>query len=469
MQQENKMGVMPIGRLVVSMSVPMMLSMLVQALYNIVDSMWVSRVCEDALTAVSLAFPVQNLMIGVATGTGVGVNALLSRSLGAKDYDRANTVASNGVFLAVISSVVFFFLGVFAVPLFFRTQVAADSPIYVYGVDYLTVCCAFSFGVFGQIMVERLMQSTGRTLLSMTTQLIGAVINMILDPLFILGMGPFPRLEAKGAAIATVTGQIIAFIVAIVLNHHFNREISLKLRGFRPNGRIIGDIYKIGVPSIIMVAIGSVMTYSLNKILLTFTKTAAAVFGVYFKLQSFVFMPVFGMNNGIIPIIAYNYGAGNRRRMTKTVRFSMVLACSIMAVGTALMWLFPETMLKIFDASENMLAIGVPALRTISLSFVVAGFCIAMGSVFQAIGKSYFSMIVSFTRQLVVLVPVAYLLSKTGVLENVWWAFPIAEVFSLAVTLISYSYVYKKIISHVGEKAVSSGENSLTETKESST
>lgn len=469
MQQENKMGVMPIGRLVVSMSVPMMLSMLVQALYNIVDSMWVSRVCEDALTAVSLAFPVQNLMIGVATGTGVGVNALLSRSLGAKDYDRANTVASNGVFLAVISSVVFFFLGVFAVPLFFRTQVAADSPIYVYGVDYLTVCCAFSFGVFGQIMIERLMQSTGRTVLSMITQLIGAVINMILDPLFILGMGPFPRLEAKGAAIATVTGQIIAFIVAIVLNHHFNREISLKLRGFRPNGRIIGDIYKISVPSIIMVAIGSVMTYSLNKILLTFTKTAAAVFGVYFKLQSFVFMPVFGMNNGIIPIIAYNYGAGNRRRMTKTVRFSMVLACSIMAVGTALMWLFPETMLKIFDASENMLAIGVPALRTISLSFVVAGFCIAMGSVFQAIGKSYFSMIVSFTRQLVVLVPVAYLLSKTGVLENVWWAFPIAEVFSLAVTLISYSYVYKKIISHVGEKAVSSGENSLTETKESST
>ena len=364
---------------------------------------------------------------------------------------------------------IFFFLGVFAVPLFFRTQVAADSPIYVYGVDYLTVCCAFSFGVFGQIMVERLMQSTGRTVLSMITQLIGAVINMILDPLFILGVGPFPRLEAKGAAIATVTGQIIAFLVALVLNHHFNREVSLKLRGFRPNGRIIGEIYKIGVPSIIMVAIGSVMTYSLNKILLTFTKTAAAVFGVYFKLQSFVFMPVFGMNNGIIPIIAFNYGAGNRKRMTKTVRFSMVLACSIMAVGTVLMWIIPETMLKIFDASDNMLAIGVPALRTISLSFVVAGFCIAMGSVFQAIGKSYFSMIVSFTRQLVVLVPTAYLLSKTGVLENVWWAFPIAEVFSFAVTLISYSYVYKKIISHVGEKQVTAEENNLTETKESDT
>ena len=465
MQKENKMGVMPIGRLVVSMSVPMMLSMLVQALYNIVDSMWVSRVCEDALTAVSLAFPVQNLMIGVATGTGVGVNALLSRSLGAKDFKKANSVASNGVFLAIASAAVFLLLGVFAVPLFFRTQIAVDSPIYYYGVDYLTICCAFSFGVFGQIMIERLMQSTGRTLLSMTTQLIGAVINMILDPLLILGMGPFPRLEAKGAAIATVTGQIIAFLVALVLNHHFNREVSLKIKGFRPDGKIIGEIYKIGVPSIIMVAIGSVMTYSLNKILLTFTKTAAAVFGVYFKLQSFVFMPVFGMNNGIIPIIAFNYGAGNRRRMTKTVRFSMVLACSIMAVGTALMWIIPETMLKIFDASENMLAIGVPALRTISISFVMAGFCIAMGSVFQAIGKSYFSMIVSFTRQLVVLVPVAFLLSKTGVLENVWWAFPIAEVVSLTVTLISYSYVYKKIISNVGKKAVSSGENNPPETK----
>ena len=465
MQKENKMGVMPIGRLVVSMSVPMMLSMLVQALYNIVDSMWVSRVCEDALTAVSLAFPVQNLMIGVATGTGVGVNALLSRSLGAKDFKKANSVASNGVFLAIASAAVFLLLGVFAVPLFFRTQIAVDSPIYYYGVDYLTICCAFSFGVFGQIMIERLMQSTGRTLLSMTTQLIGAVINIILDPLLILGMGPFPRLEAKGAAIATVTGQIIAFLVALVLNHHFNREVSLKIKGFRPDGKIVGEIYKIGVPSIIMVAIGSVMTYSLNKILLTFTKTAAAVFGVYFKLQSFVFMPVFGMNNGIIPIIAFNYGAGNRKRMTKTVRFSMVLACSIMAVGTALMWIIPETMLRIFDASENMLAIGVPALRTISISFVMAGFCIAMGSVFQAIGKSYFSMIVSFTRQLVVLVPVAFLLSKTGVLENVWWAFPIAEVVSLTVTLISYSYVYKKIISNVGKKAVSSGENNPPETK----
>ena len=263
---------MPIGRLVLSMSVPMMLSMLVQALYNIVDSMWVSRVCEDALTAVSLAFPVQNLMIGVATGTGVGVNALLSRSLGAKDYEKANKIASNGVFLAIISGIVFFFLGVFATPLFFKTQIEADSPIFSYGVDYLSICCALSFGVFGQIMVERLMQSTGRTVLSMITQLIGAAVNMIFDPLFILGIGPFPRLEAKGAAVATVMGQIVAFIVAIILNHKFNKEVRIKIRGFRPSGKIIGEIYKIGVPSIIMVAIGSVMTYAVNKILLTFTK-----------------------------------------------------------------------------------------------------------------------------------------------------------------------------------------------------
>lgn len=445
------MGVMPIGRLVVSMSVPMMLSMLVQALYNVVDSIWVSRVCEDALTAVSLAFPIQNLMIGVATGTGVGVNALLSRSLGAKDYEKANKIASNGVFLAIVSSVVFLFLGLFATPLFFRTQISADSPIYTYGVDYLTICCALSFGVFGQIMVERLMQSTGRTVLSMVTQLIGAVINIIFDPLFILGIGPFPRLEAKGAAVATVTGQIVAFIVALILNRKFNKEVSVSLKSFRPSGKIIGEIYKIGVPSIIMVAIGSVMTYLVNKILLAFTQTAAAVFGVYFKLQSFVFMPVFGMNNGIIPIIAFNYGAGNRHRMTRTVRFSMILACSIMVMGTALMWIIPDKMLLMFDASQNMLSIGVPALRTISLSFVMAGFSIAMGSVFQAIGKSYFSMIVSFTRQLVVLVPVAYFLSKTGVLDNVWWAFPIAEVVSLGVTIVSYIYVYKKVISRVGE------------------
>lgn len=447
------MGVMPVGRLIVSMSLPMMISMLVQALYNIVDSVWVAKVSEDALTAVSLAFPIQNLMIGFATGTGVGVNALLSRSLGEKNFKKANTVAANGVFLAMMTGMLFLLFGIFGAKPFFMTQIEAESEIFVHGSEYLTVCCVFSFGVFGQVMFERLMQATGRATLSMVTQLTGAAINLILDPLLILGIGFFPRLEVKGAAIATVTGQIAAFIMGIILNHKYNKEISVGIKGFKPDGRLIAEIYKIGVPSIIMVGIGSVMTYLMNKILLAFTQTAAAVFGVYFKLQSFIFMPIFGMNNGTIPIIAYNYGAGKRDRMLKTVKISSALACVIMAVGTALMWLIPETMLSLFEASENMLQIGVPALKTISASFVLAGFSICLGSVFQATGKSYYSMIVSFARQLVVLVPAAYLLSKTGVLNNVWLAFPIAEVCSTVVSLICYARVYRTVIAKVGENA----------------
>ena len=456
-QKGNKMGYMPIPRLVLTMSLPMMLSMMMQALYNVVDSIWVSRVCEEALTAVSLAFPIQNLMIGVATGTGVGINALISRALGAKQPERANKIAANGMFLALCSAAVFLLVGLFVTPLFFQRQAApsAENPasllVYRYGVDYLTICAGASLGVFGQITTERLMQSTGKTTLSMTTQLTGAIINMILDPLLILGVGPFPRLETRGAAIATVTGQFCAFFLGLILNHHFNKEVRIHWKGFRPDGHIIGEIYKIGVPSIIMIAIGSLMNYFLNRILRAFSFTAVAVFGAYFKLQSFVFMPVFGLNNGTIPIIAFNYGAGNRKRMTQTVRFAMVLACSIMALGTVLMWLMPETMLRLFDASDDMMAIGVPALERISLCFVPAGFCIAMGSVFQAVGRSYYSMIVSFARQLIVLLPAAYLLSRTGSVDNVWWAFPIAEIVSVIVSALSYAHIYRTVISHVGE------------------
>lgn len=450
MTKENKMGVMPIKKLVITMSLPMMISMLVQALYNVVDSIFVSQVCEDALTAVSLAFPVQNLMIGVATGTGVGINALLSRSLGAKEYDKANKIAANGVFLALISGIVFLLFGIFGVRIFFNGQIEPDSAIYNYGVDYLSIVCCFSFGIFGQVTTERLMQATGKTTLSMFTQLTGAIINIILDPLFILGIGPFPRLEAKGAAVATVIGQICSFAIGLILNKKFNKEIRLSLRNFRPDFRIIAEIYKIGVPSIIMVAIGSFMTFFLNKILLSFSSTAAAVFGVYFKLQSFIFMPVFGLNNGIIPIIAFNYGAKNRDRIIKTIRFSCVIAITIMTLGTLLMWLIPEQMLSLFDASEDMMSIGVPALRYISLSFILAAININFGASFQALGKSYYSMIVSFARQIVVLLPVAYLLSKTGVLDYVWFSFPIAEVASLAVTLICFAGVYRKLISKIG-------------------
>lgn len=450
MTKENKMGTMSINKLIITMSLPMMISMLVQALYNVVDSIFVSQVCEDALTAVSLAYPVQNLMIGVATGTGVGINALLSRSLGAKDYEKANKIAANGMFLAILSGLAFLLFGLFGTQIFFAGQVEKDTAIYQYGVDYLSVVTGLSLGIFGQVTTERLMQATGKTTLSMFTQLTGAIINIILDPLLILGIGPFPRLEAKGAAVATVIGQFCSFFMGLILNKTLNKDIHLSFKSFKPNGKIIAEIYKIGVPSIVMVAIGSLMTYLLNKILLTFSSTAAAVFGVYFKLQSFVFMPVFGLNNGIIPIIAFNYGAKKRDRITKTIRFSCIIAIVIMAIGTVMMWLIPEQMLMLFKASDDMLGIGVPALKYISTSFIFAAININFGACFQSLGKSYYSMIVSFARQLVVLLPVAYLLSKTGVLNYVWLAFPIAEVASLAVTLICFASIYKNLIKKVG-------------------
>ena len=450
MQKENKMGVMPVKKLVITMSLPMMISMLVQALYNIVDSIFVAQVCEDALTAVSLSFAAQNMMIGVATGTGVGVNALLSRYLGAKEFERANKVASQGVLLAVLSAAAFMLFGFFGTEAFFRTQVGEESPIFAYGVDYLSICCIASLGIFGQVMMERLAQATGKTTLSMFMQLSGAITNIILDPILILGLGPFPRMEAKGAAVATVIGQFVAFGMGIILNLWKNKEIRLHLKNMVPDLGYIGAIYKIGVPSIIMVGIGSVMNFLFNKILLGFTPTAAAVFGVYFKLQSFIFMPIFGLNNGVIPIVAFNYGAQNRKRIMETIRFSAIISFCIMAFGMLLMWLIPEQMLMLFKASEDMLAIGVPALRYISLSFIFAGVCITLGSIFQALGKSYFSMITSFARQIVVLLPVAYLLSKTGDINKVWLSFPIAEVMSLAVTLIFFSVIYKKIISKIG-------------------
>ena len=450
MQKENKMGVMPIKKLVVTMSLPMMVSMLVQALYNIVDSIFVAQVCEDALTAVSLSFAAQNMMIGVATGTGVGVNALLSRSLGAREFERANKVAGQGVLLAILSAFFFMLFGFFGTEFFFKSQVDEASPIFKYGVDYLSVCCIASFGIFGQVIMERLAQATGKTTLSMFMQLSGAITNIILDPILILGLGPFPRMEAKGAAVATVIGQFVAFGMGIILNLWKNMEIRLHLKNMVPDLRYIGAIYKIGVPSIIMVGIGSVMNFLFNKILLGFTPTAAAVFGVYFKLQSFIFMPIFGLNNGVIPIVAFNYGAQNRKRIMETIRFSAIISFCIMAFGMLLMWLIPEQMLMLFKASEEMLSIGVPALRTISLSFIFAGVCITLGSTFQALGKSYFSMITSFARQIVVLLPVAYLLSKTGELNYVWLSFPIAEIMSLAVTLVFFSYLYKNLIAKIG-------------------
>ncbi len=448
MDKENKMGYMPVGKLVVTMSMPMILSMLVQALYNVVDSMFVSRVSENALTAVSLAFPIQNLMIGVAAGTAVGVNALLSKSLGEKNYKRANTVAENGVFLALCGFILFLVFGLTGTTAFFHSQTDVKE-IVDFGSDYLKVCCCFSLGVFGQIMFERLMQATGRTFYTLITQGIGAIVNIILDPIFIFGYFGVPRMEAKGAAVATVIGQTVAFIIAVILNKRKNPDVTLNIKKYKPNLKIIGSIYAIGVPSIIMVAIGSVMTYSLNKILIAFTETAAAVFGVYFKLQSFVFMPVFGLNNGVIPIIAFNYGAKNRQRVLKAIKVSLIFAFSFMVAGFLIMQFFPKELLSIFNASEDMMKIGVVALKTISFSFLAAGFSIVMSSTFQAFGKGVFSMLISFARQIVVLIPAAYFLSKTGILDKVWLAFPIAEIMSVAVAAVLFAILYNKVIKKI--------------------
>lgn len=443
-RQENKMGVMPVNKLLISMALPMIVSMLVQALYNIVDSIFVSRICEDALTAVSLAFPVQNLMIAISSGTGVGVNALLSRSLGAKNQEGADNAAKNGVFLAICSYLVFLVLGLTACDLFFRTQTDSETII-AYGNTYLSICMTCSFGMFIQMMFERLLQATGRTIYTMFTQGTGAIINIILDPILIFGMFGFPEMGMAGAAVATVIGQIVAGLMAICFNFKFNTDISLKVKGFRPSGRIIAQIYSVGVPSILMMSISSIMVYSMNRILIAFTSTATAVFGVYFKLQSFIFMPIFGMNNGMVPIVAYNYGACKPDRIKKTIALAMLYAECMMLIGLILFQLKPDLMLSFFNASPEMLVIGEPALRTISWSFLVAGICIISSSTFQALGNGMYSLAISFGRQLIVLLPAAYLLSLTGSIDAVWWAFPIAEIASLALSMIFMYRINKRI------------------------
>lgn len=416
--QENKMGAMPVNRLLISMSLPMMISMLVQALYNIIDSIFVSRINENALTAVSLAFPLQSLMIAFGVGTGVGINALLSRALGEKDSEKVNKAAVNGIFLDGVNFVIFLLIGLFAATPFYLSQ-TGDAEIFSYGKQYLSIVCCCSLGMFTQFVFERLLQSTGKTFYTMLTQGMGALINIILDPIFIFGYFGLPAMGVAGAAIATVIGQTVAGIAAVAVNLKKNTEIKLQFRGFRPDMAIIGEIYKVGVPSIIMQSIGSLMTYGMNQILLAFTSTAATVFGVYFKLQSFVFMPIFGLNNGMVPIVAYNFGARNKERLTRTVKLSMVYAVCLMAAGFLVFQIFPAQLFAMFDASETMLAIGVPALRIISLSFVLAGVGIVSGSVFQALGNGVYSLIVSVARQLLVLLPVAFLLSLTGNLNAV--------------------------------------------------
>lgn len=444
-RKENKMGVMPIQKLLLGMSVPMMISMLVQALYNIVDSMFVARLNENALTAVSLAFPVQNLMIAVGTGTGVGVNALVSRSLGEKNTVYANKAANNGVYLSIFSAVAFALLSLFFGRFFFAVQ-TDDPQIIAYGTSYVYVIGILSIGMFFQFITERLLQSTGKTIYTMFTQGLGAIINIILDPIMIFGLLGFPRMEVAGAAVATVTGQIIAAGLGVWFNRTKNHELHISLRKYKVEKEVVKGIYSVGIPSIIMASIGSVMTFGVNKILMAFTSTAAAVFGVYFKLQSFVFMPVFGLNNGMVPIVAYNYGARKPDRIMKTMRLSIVYAVTIMVAGFAVFQLMPEALLSIFDASEEMVEIGVPALRIISFSFLGAGFGIVSSSVFQALGHGMLSLIVSVLRQLIVILPAAWILARIGGIHMVWWAFPIAEIFSALVCFLFVKKVYRNEI-----------------------
>ena len=440
---------MPVGKLVLNMSLPMMISMLVQALYNIVDSVFVAMLSENALTAVSMAFPLQTLLIAVGAGTGVGMNALLSKSLGEMNFDKANRTASNAAFLYALSYLVFLVLGLTVVKPFYASQLHSSDPeIMKFGIEYLSTVMIFSFGLFGQFFFERLLTSTGKTIFSMTSQLCGAITNIILDPILIFGLLGAPKMGVTGAAVATVIGQCIACIVAGLCNHKFNHEVRLSFHGFRPEPQIIGHIYAVGIPSIIMQSISSVMTYSMNLILVNFTVT---VFGVYFKLQSFFFMPVFGLNNGITPIIAYNYGARHRKRMIQTVKVSMFIAFCFTFIGFLAFEFIPKTLLGLFSASEDMLAIGIPALRIIGIHYLIAWFCIIAGTVFQALGKAIFSMIVSIMRQLVVLVPAAYILSSIGGLHAVWWSFPIAEICSLIVSVIFLVVINRTIIQKIPE------------------
>ena len=449
---ENKMGTMPIGKLLFNMSLPMMISMLVQALYNIVDSIFVAKLSENALTAVSLAFPLQTLLIAVGTGTGVGMNALLSKSLGEKNFKKANATASNAAVLYFFSYLVFFILGFTIVRPFYASQIGnADQEIMELGIEYLTTVMIFSFGLLAQVFFERLLTSTGRTIFSMTSQLTGAITNIILDPILIFGLLGAPKMGVTGAAVATVIGQCVAALVAGFCNHRYNHDVKLKFHGFRLDFHIIGTIYAVGIPTIIMQSIGSVMTYCMNRILIEFSSTATAVFGVYFKLQSFFFMPVFGLNNGITPIIAYNYGAGQRKRMLKTIKLSMLVAFCLTFIGFLCFEGIPQILLSLFNASDEMLTIGVPALRIIGIHYLIAWFCIVSGTVFQALGKAFFSMIVSIMRQLFVLIPAAYILAKLGGLHVVWWSFPIAEVISLMVSSFFLVRINRTIISRVPE------------------
>ena len=441
--QENKMGVMPVGKLLVNMALPMIISMLVQALYNIVDSVYVSQVSESAVTALSLAFPVQNMQIGFAVGVGVGVNALLSQSLGRKDQESVNWAAGQGVFLALVATALFMLFGFFGVRPYYTMQSTVAETVEG-GIAYTSICCIFTVGIFIQVLCERLLQATGRAMQTMILQGTGAIINIILDPVFIHGWWGMPRMGVAGAAVATVIGQCTGAVLGIYLNLRHNPEVQLHVKFMKPNWKVISPILEVGIPSVVMNGIGSVMNFGMNQILQGFNEVATGVFGIYYKLQSLFFMPLFGINNATISILAYNYGARKPKRIVHTLKLATAVAVCIMLVGLAVFLLFPQALLGIFNPTEEFLAIGVKALRILCLPFPVAAICISLGASFQALGKGSYSTVVSLCRQLIVLLPVAYLLSLTGSVDNVWWSFPIAEVMSALVTGLLFAKLYRQ-------------------------
>ena len=448
--RENKMGVMPIGKLLANMAVPMILSMLVQALYNVVDSIYISRFSESAVTALGLAFPVQNVQIGFSVGIGVGVNSLLSKSLGEGNRERADRAAGNGIFLALIASVIFILFGFFGTRPYYEMQ-GASAEIVESGIAYTRICCIFTLGIYFEVLFERMLQATGRTLHTMVTQGVGAVVNIVLDPVFIFGVDALgiPAMGAAGAAIATVLGQWMAAILALIFNLKLNPDVHLSLKNILPKADVIRPILTVGVPSMIMNSVSSVMNFSMNQILLGFPvvgEIATGVFSIYYKLQSFFFMPLFGLNNATISIVAFNYGARNPKRITKTLKIACGTALCFMLLGLLAFTLIPETLLGIFKLSDTFVALGKEALRIISLHFPIAAICIALGASFQALGNGMYSTITSLCRQMIALLPAAYLLSLSGDVNLVWWAFPIAELVSLAATTFFFVRIYRKKI-----------------------
>ena len=448
--RENKMGVMPIGKLLANMAVPMILSMLVQALYNVVDSIYISRFSESAVTALGLAFPVQNVQIGFSVGIGVGVNSLLSKSLGEGNRERADRAAGNGIFLALIASVIFILFGFFGTRPYYEMQ-GASAEIVESGIAYTRICCIFTLGIYFEVLFERMLQATGRTLHTMVTQGVGAVVNIVLDPVFIFGVDALgiPAMGAAGAAIATVLGQWMAAILALIFNLKLNPDVHLSLKNILPKADVIRPILTVGVPSMIMNSVSSVMNFSMNQILLGFPvvgEIATGVFSIYYKLQSFFFMPLFGLNNATISIVAFNYGARNPKRITKTLKIACGTALCFMLLGLLAFTLIPETLLGIFELSDTFVELGKVALRIISLHFPIAAICIALGASFQALGNGMYSTITSLCRQMIALLPAAYLLSLSGDVNLVWWAFPIAELVSLAATTFFFVRIYRKKI-----------------------